>query len=57
MIIISSEGILLRRSNVLDKAQIERSVLYPVFYFGETEGNYGDENVMGLLMENHCGPW
>ncbi|KAI4451641.1 hypothetical protein C823_006201 [Eubacterium plexicaudatum ASF492] len=27
------------------------------FYFGETEGNYGDENVMGLLMENHCGPW
>lgn len=42
---------MLRRSNVLDKAQIERSVLYPVFYFGEAEGNYGEENVMGLLME------
>ena len=36
MIITSSEGILLRRSNVLDKAQIERSVLYPVFLLLES---------------------
>ena len=30
-IIVSSEGILLSGSNVLDKAQIEKSVLYPAF--------------------------
>lgn len=40
---------MLRRSNVLDKAQIEKSVLYPAFLFGEAD--YGEESVMGLLME------
>ena len=31
--IVCSEGILLGGSNVLDKAQIEKSVLYPAFLF------------------------
>ncbi len=33
MQIVCSEGILLGGSNVLDKAQIEKSVLYPAFLF------------------------
>lgn len=38
IIVTSSEGILLRRSNMLDKAQIERSVLYPAFLFWGSGG-------------------
>ncbi len=37
-IVVRSEGILLRGSNVLDKAQIEKSVLYPAFLFWGDRG-------------------
>lgn len=36
-----SEGILLGGSDMLDKAQIEKSVLYPAFYFWETKRQEG----------------
>lgn len=49
MQIVCSEGILLDGSKVPDKAQIEKSVLYPAFYFLEVEANCGEESVMGLL--------
>ena len=47
-----SEGILLVGSNTLDKAQIEKSVLYPAFlHFGERRGINEEENIRDLLMK------
>ena len=37
MQIVCSEGILLGGRNMLDKAQIEKSVLYPAFLFLESK--------------------
>ena len=51
MQIVCSEGILLGGSNVLDKAQIEKSVLYPAFLFLGGGGILEEESVMGMLME------
>ena len=40
-----SEGILLGGSDMLDKAQIEKSVLYPAFL------HFGEQNIRDLLMK------
>ena len=52
MRVVCSEGVLLTGSGMLDKAQIEKSVLYPAFlHFGEWRGIDEEENVRDLLMK------
>ncbi len=52
MRVVCSEGVLLTGSDMLDKAQIEKSVLYPAFlHFGERRGINEEENIRDLLMK------
>ena len=45
MRVVCSEGVLLTGSDMLDKAQIEKSVLYPAFL------HFGEQNIRDLLMK------
>ena len=53
-IVVSSEGILLVGSDMLDKAQIERSVLYPAFLLlGSKKKSKGKETIWPRHSEAH----